>query len=147
MRWQGAKLKALVAERGYTQEAFSKRVGVSRQAFSAWVRGKVPKGLHLLRICRDLGVQVEVFFEDTIMKPLARKTNGTAITSGAFVRESAVTYAVPTARRSKTAPSRRTRREAHATFSDDPFLALLELADRTSSTLSNEQIDEVIYGR
>ena len=144
MRWQGEKLKALVAERGFTQEAFSRRVGVSRQAFSAWVRGKTPKGLHLLRICQNLGVPAETFFEGTLKKPLAQRANGVATTPGAFVREAAVTYAVPSARKARPAASGRPRRGVGAPAEIDPFLAMLDLADSTASSLTNEQIDEVI---
>jgi len=147
MKWQGDRLKALVAERGLTQAAFSMRVGVSRQAFSAWARGQIPKGMHLLRICRELSVPAEFFFDAALMKPRMRRADGVTATSGDFARETAVTYAVPSANKVRPASSEKPRRGVCATARIDPFLAMLELADKTASSLTNEQIDEVIYGR
>ncbi len=78
MQWQGDRLRARVEERELTQEAFSAAVGVSRQAYSAWVRGQTPKGLHLLRICRALGVPAESFFVDDAIRVPAHRTRRAA---------------------------------------------------------------------
>jgi transcriptional regulator with XRE-family HTH domain len=55
--------KDLVSKHGLTQEAFSDRIGVSRQTFADWTNGQVPKGSHLLAICRILDVEPETLFE------------------------------------------------------------------------------------
>lgn len=79
MKWLGDKLKDLLAERGLTQEAFSEKVGVSRQTFSEWVKGQVPKGSHLLTLCRVLDIEPGSLFEDdTPLLVPAHRTRGAA---------------------------------------------------------------------
>ena len=62
MKWLGDKLKNLLVERGLTQEAFSEMVGVSRQTYSEWVKGQVPKGSHLIKLCRVLDIEPDSLF-------------------------------------------------------------------------------------
>lgn len=54
-------LKALLKARGWTQAELARRVGVSRQAVSQWLRGDEAnlQGRHLLRLSEALGVSVE----------------------------------------------------------------------------------------
>ena len=77
MKWLGDKLKNLLAERGLTQEAFSDKVGVSRQTFSEWVKGQVPKGGHLLKLCRVLDIEPgSLFVDDTPLRVPVHRTRG-----------------------------------------------------------------------
>lgn len=79
MKWLGDKLKNLLAERGLTQEAFSEMVGVSRQTYSEWVKGQVPKGSHLLKLCRVLKIEPDFLFQDdTPLLVPAHRTRGVA---------------------------------------------------------------------
>jgi transcriptional regulator with XRE-family HTH domain len=64
MKWLGDKLKQLVNVAGYTQAQFSERIGVSRQTFSDWCNGQVPKGSHLLKIGQLLNVDADALFAE-----------------------------------------------------------------------------------
>jgi len=81
MKWRGEKLKELVKAQALTQEAFSKAVGVTRPTYNAWINGQVPKGIHLIKIWKALGVKAEDLFDlspDAVqILPLHRK-RGTA---------------------------------------------------------------------
>ncbi|MFN2268408.1 MAG: helix-turn-helix domain-containing protein [Desulfonatronovibrio sp.] len=80
MRWQGQNIKTLAKERGLTLQSVADQVGVSRQALNAWAKGQVPKGGHLLRLCKTFGVSSESFFASeenlrvTVPMHRARKT-------------------------------------------------------------------------
>ncbi len=54
----------------------AQQIGVSRQAVNDWIKGKVPKGNHLIILCRILSVSPEAFFSDdsseTISMPVHR---------------------------------------------------------------------------
>jgi len=63
MSWQGQHIKTLAKERSLTLKSVADQVGVSRQALNDWSKGKTPKGGHLLRLCKTLGVAPDVFFE------------------------------------------------------------------------------------
>ena len=62
MSWQGQHIKTLAEKKKLTLKSVAAQVGVSRQALNDWTRGQVPKGGHLLRLCKTLGVAPEVFF-------------------------------------------------------------------------------------
>lgn len=70
MKWLGDKLKKLLAERGLTQAAFSEMVGVSRQTYSEWVKGQVPKGSHLLKLSKVLEIEPDLLFQDDTVLPV-----------------------------------------------------------------------------
>lgn len=63
MEWNGNKLRQRVESSGFTQESFSKKVGVSRPTYNAWIGGQVPKGIHLIRIWDVLGLEPDALFE------------------------------------------------------------------------------------
>jgi transcriptional regulator with XRE-family HTH domain len=54
-------LEAYLKARGWTQAELARRVGVSRQAVSLWLRGNEAnlQGRHLIRLSQVLGVSVE----------------------------------------------------------------------------------------
>jgi putative transcriptional regulator len=58
-------LKALRAEKGWTQDDLGKRVGVSRQAINALETGKHDPSLDLAyRLAVEFGLTVEQIFEN-----------------------------------------------------------------------------------
>lgn len=65
MEWNGNKLKQRVEGSGFTQEVFSKKVGVTRTTYNAWITGQVPKGIHLIRIWDVLDLEPDALFEPT----------------------------------------------------------------------------------
>lgn len=62
MSWQGQHIKTLAKEKRLTLKSVADQVGVSRQALNDWSKGQIPKGGHLLRLCKTLGVAPDVFF-------------------------------------------------------------------------------------
>ena len=66
MSWQGQQIKALAKGKKLTLQSVAEQVGVSRQALNDWSNGQIPKGGHLLRLCKILGVPPEVFFTSEI---------------------------------------------------------------------------------
>jgi transcriptional regulator with XRE-family HTH domain len=76
MPWEGEKIKGLAKEKNITLIRLAKQIGVSRQAVNDWINGKVPKGNHLVALCRILFVSPEIFFSDdsseTISMPVHR---------------------------------------------------------------------------
>ncbi len=62
MAWQGQRIKDLAKERGLALKDVASQVGVSRQALNSWAKGQVPKGGHLLRLSKTLGVTPDNFF-------------------------------------------------------------------------------------
>lgn len=63
MKWRGDKLKKFVKAKAFTQEAFSEAVGVTRPTYNAWINGQMPKGIHLIKIWKKLGVKAEDLFD------------------------------------------------------------------------------------
>lgn len=76
MAWEGEKIKGLAKEKNITLIKLAEQIGVSRQAVNDWINGKVPKGNHLVAMCRILFVSPEIFFSDdssrTISIPVHR---------------------------------------------------------------------------
>jgi len=62
MEWNGNKLRQRVEDSGFTQESFSKKVGVTRTTYTAWITGEVPKGIHLIKIWDVLGLEPDALF-------------------------------------------------------------------------------------
>jgi transcriptional regulator with XRE-family HTH domain len=62
MSWQGQHIKTLAKKKNLTLKSVAGQVGVSRQALNDWAKGQVPKGGHLLRLSKTLGVAPEAFF-------------------------------------------------------------------------------------
>jgi transcriptional regulator with XRE-family HTH domain len=64
MKWEGAKLKELAKSKRLSLQDLADGAGVSRQTVNDWIRGQVPKGNHLLLLCRLLGVNPNAVFSD-----------------------------------------------------------------------------------
>lgn len=85
MPWSGANLKALAKEKGITLKKLSEIIEVSRQTVTAWTKGKVPKGDHLIELSRILEINPAYFFYDdetlkTISVPMHRKRGVAKVT-------------------------------------------------------------------
>jgi len=63
MQWRGDKLQSHITQKGLTQERFADLIGVTRQTLSAWIKGQVPKGVHLIHIWEKLEVEAKEFFD------------------------------------------------------------------------------------
>ena len=80
MSWQGQHIKILAEKKKLTLKSLAAQVGVSRQALNDWARGQVPKGGHLLKLCKTLEVTPDAFFSSdrdsriTVPMHRARKT-------------------------------------------------------------------------
>ncbi|MDD4197623.1 MAG: helix-turn-helix transcriptional regulator [Syntrophorhabdaceae bacterium] len=62
MKWEGSKLKELARDKRLSLQALAAGVGVSRQTINDWVKGQVPKGNHLLLLCKLLGTSPNTLF-------------------------------------------------------------------------------------
>jgi transcriptional regulator with XRE-family HTH domain len=65
MKWSGANLKNLCEQQGIAISALAKHLEVSRRTVYDWIGGQVPKGNHLLALCRFLSIDPEVLFGKT----------------------------------------------------------------------------------
>jgi transcriptional regulator with XRE-family HTH domain len=87
MKWEGLKLKELAKSKKLSLQDLAEEVGVSRQTVNDWIKGQVPKGNHLLLLCRLLGVNPgAVFsdeFEDVISVPTHRQRMHSKLTESA----------------------------------------------------------------
>ena len=66
MPWSGANLKALAKKKGITLTQLSKDLKVSRQTVTAWTKGKVPKGDHLIELSRIMEINPGYFFLNSL---------------------------------------------------------------------------------
>lgn len=84
MKWEGSKLKELAKSKKLSLQALAEGVGVSRQTINDWIRGQIPKGNHLLLLCKLLGANPGVFFsgeaENDISVPIHRQRMNSKIT-------------------------------------------------------------------
>ncbi len=65
MDWQGKKIKEIASTNKFSLTKLASQIGVSRQAVNTWVKGKVPKGNHLIALCNILKVDPNFFFEQS----------------------------------------------------------------------------------
>jgi len=84
MKWEGLKLKELAKSKKLSLQALAEGVGVSRQTINDWIKGQVPKGNHLLLLCKLLGANPGDFFsgdvENDISVPIHRQRMNSKIT-------------------------------------------------------------------
>jgi transcriptional regulator with XRE-family HTH domain len=66
MKWEGLKLKELTKRKRLSLQNLADEAGVSRQTVNDWIRGQVPKGNHLLLLCKLLGTNPNAFFFDDL---------------------------------------------------------------------------------
>lgn len=63
MQYSGAKVKAIRKERGLTQDAVARAVGVRPQLIPRWEKGSVPSGPNMVLLLRVLGAELEEVVE------------------------------------------------------------------------------------
>jgi transcriptional regulator with XRE-family HTH domain len=77
MEWLGENIKIAAKERRVSLAGLAEQIGVSRQTVNDWVKGQIPKGHHLLSLCRVLKQEPDYFFIDNaqnvIITPAHRK--------------------------------------------------------------------------
>jgi transcriptional regulator with XRE-family HTH domain len=64
MAWMGEKVRTLSRERQIPLKRIAEIVGVSRQSVNDWINGQIPKGNHLVSLCKILDVNADIFFSD-----------------------------------------------------------------------------------
>ncbi|MHB1350257.1 MAG: helix-turn-helix domain-containing protein [Desulfobulbaceae bacterium] len=62
MEWNGSIIKSLAKDQGITLKKLAADIGVSRQSVSDWVKGQLPKGNHLVALCKLLNTTPNTFF-------------------------------------------------------------------------------------
>ena len=81
MGWDGARIKVLSKERQVPLIQLAEHLKVSRQTVNDWMNGQVPKGTHLVELCRFLNVSPSSFFPEDAVKPISlplHRTKGVA---------------------------------------------------------------------
>ncbi|MFW5804053.1 MAG: helix-turn-helix domain-containing protein [bacterium] len=82
MNWQGHLIKTKADALKIPITKLAKQLGVSRQAVNDWIKGQIPKGMHIISLCKILGLKPDELFgvnedKSIVPKPLYRK-RGTA---------------------------------------------------------------------
>ncbi len=75
MEWRGDKIKILAKEKNVSLAKLAELTGVSRQTVNGWIKGQIPKGLHLISICKIFEIPPEYLFsesENSITIPVHR---------------------------------------------------------------------------
>ena len=64
MDWAGARLKDLIKANNLSIVKLAEMAGVSRQTVNDWIRGQVPRGNHLIFICRTFNINPDFLFSN-----------------------------------------------------------------------------------
>jgi len=72
MGWDGSRIKVLSRERHVSLVHLAGQLKVSRQTINDWIKGQVPKGTHLVELCRFLNVSPSSFFTEETVSPISR---------------------------------------------------------------------------
>ena len=62
MEWSGEKIKYLIKENNISIIKLAEMAGVSRQTVNDWINGQVPKGNHLIFLCKTFNVNPDYLF-------------------------------------------------------------------------------------
>ena len=65
MEWSGEKIKGLIKENNFSIIKLAEMAGVSRQTVNDWINGQVPKGNHLIFLCKTFNVNPDYLFSQT----------------------------------------------------------------------------------
>lgn len=92
MSWSGSKIKDLSKARNISLTLLGTEIGVTRQTINDWINGQVPKGNHLLSLCKIFGVNPNYFFdrleEDLSVVVPVHRMRGTAKMNKQLQKES-----------------------------------------------------------
>ena len=84
MKWIGEKIKELIKENNSSIVKIAEKTGVSRQTVNDWIRGQIPKGNHLINLCKIFNVNPDYFFsehvENAISMPVHRTRKAAKVT-------------------------------------------------------------------
>jgi len=81
MEWVGSRIKILSKEKGVPLTRVAKDLQVSRQTMNDWIKGQVPKGTHLIGLCKIFNVPPDYFFQESSVYPISiplHRTRGRA---------------------------------------------------------------------
>lgn len=62
--WQGENIKTIANEKGIKITEIAEALNISRQTVNEWINGQVPKGTHLLNLCKFLQISPNSLFTD-----------------------------------------------------------------------------------
>ncbi len=62
MEWAGEKIKGLIKENNISIIKLAELAGVSRQTVNDWINGQVPKGNHLIFLCKIFNINPDYLF-------------------------------------------------------------------------------------
>lgn len=84
MRWEGLKIKEFAKNKKLSLQKVADAVGVSRQTVNDWIKGQIPKGNHLLLLCKYFNKNPDIFFisdiQNYISVPVHRQRMNSKIT-------------------------------------------------------------------
>ncbi|MCK5836953.1 MAG: ImmA/IrrE family metallo-endopeptidase [Desulfobacula sp.] len=76
MEWLGEKIKDLIKENNISIVKLAEKAGVSRQTVNDWIGGQVPKGNHLIKLCKIFNINPDFLFskgfDESISVPVHR---------------------------------------------------------------------------
>jgi transcriptional regulator with XRE-family HTH domain len=85
MKWEGIKIKEFADAKKLSLQVIANTIGVSRQTVNDWIKGQIPKGNHLLLLCKLFSVTPNnLFFDDSaeyISIPVHRRRMNSKITN------------------------------------------------------------------
>lgn len=83
--WNGINIKTIALEKGIKINDIAKFLNISRQTVNEWINGQVPKGTHVVNLCKLLQINPEeLFTEDkkyANLVPLHRKRKSAKVNS------------------------------------------------------------------
>lgn len=100
MEWLGGKIKDLIKENNSSIVKLAEKTVVSRQTVNDWIKGQIPKGNHLINLCKLFNVNPDFFFskdfDSSISVPVhrTRKTAKVTLAMQKDALEMARTYEV-----------------------------------------------------
>ncbi len=56
MEWMGKTLQDILKQKGLTMDYIAERIGTSRQSISEWIKGSVPTGRFIIKLCKELEI-------------------------------------------------------------------------------------------
>lgn len=84
MEWLGEKIKYLIKKNNLSIVKLAEKAGISRQTVNDWIKGQVPKGNHLINLCKIFNVNPDFFFskdfDSSISVPVHRTRKTAKVT-------------------------------------------------------------------
>jgi transcriptional regulator with XRE-family HTH domain len=90
MKWNGTKIKELLEERDLSVSGLANTIAVTRQTVHNWLKGSLPKGQDLLKLCTFFQVSADAFFveQELPITLIAHRTHRRSATTPAKVESS-----------------------------------------------------------